>query len=240
MLRHDPAHPSRKLGEPHVESVRRNVVSIEAIGPCFGWSWSISRAGTHREQGAVGFWRVSRLCDSCGSAPFFRVQPSPGAGILTGMTTTSNEASAGQPIAKPSGLHHVRLSVSDIERSRAFYTSLLGTEPAIDKTSELSDPGAVDDPERLYGGVVFELGEQILGLRPMPGAAGDRFSPTRVGLDHLSLAVSSRAELDAAAERLSAAGVEHGDVIELTDQGMQILSVQDPDDINLELTAPLS
>lgn len=155
------------------------------------------------------------------------------------MTAIPSEASAGQPIANPTGLHHVRLSVSDIERSRAFYTRLLGAEPAIDKTSELSDPGAVDDPQRLYGGVVFELGDQVLGLRPVPSAAGDRFSPTRVGLDHLSLAVSSRADLDAAVERLSAAGVEHGGVIELSEQGMQILSVQDPDDINLELTAPL-
>jgi len=155
------------------------------------------------------------------------------------MTTSTPEA-AGQPVAQATGLHHVRLSVTDIERSRAFYTHLLGSPPAIDKTSELSDPAAVDDPQRLYGGVVFELGEQVLGLRPVPGAVGDRFSPTRVGLDHLSLAVSSRADLDAAAERLSAAGVEHGEVIELTEQGMQILSVQDPDDINLELTAPLT
>jgi len=174
-----------------------------------------------------------------GSGVALRVRPRRGAGILADMTATSSATPAGQPIADPTGLHHVRLSVSDIERSRTFYTALLGAEPAIDKTSELSDPSAVDDPQRLYGGVVFELGDQVLGLRPVPGAAGDRFSPTRVGLDHLSLAVSSRADLDAAAERLSAAGVEHGEVIELAEQGMQILSVQDPDDINLELTAPL-
>ncbi|WP_211298932.1 VOC family protein [Kineococcus rhizosphaerae] len=142
-------------------------------------------------------------------------------------------------MSRPTGLHHVRLSVSDIARSRAFYTQLLGTDPAIDNTAELSDPTAVDDPQRLYGGVVFEVGEQILGLRPVPGAAGETFTPNRVGLDHVSLAVSSRADLEAAAARLSAAGVEHGEIVELSEQGLQILSIQDPDDINLELTAPL-
>lgn len=155
---------------------------------------------------------------------------------MTSSTTSSHD----QPVSRPTGLHHVRLSVSDIARSRAFYTQLLGTDPAIDNTAELSDPTAVDDPQRLYGGVVFEVGEQILGLRPVPGAAGETFTPTRVGLDHVSLAVSSRADLEAAAERLSAAGVEHGEIVELSEQGLQILSIQDPDDINLELTAPLS
>ena len=70
--------------------------------------------------------------------------------------------------------------------------------------------------------------------------AGDRFESTRVGLDHLSLAVGSAEDLQAAAARLDAAGVEHGEVTELAGFGIAILSVQDPDDINLELTAPLS
>ena len=60
-----------------------------------------------------------------------------------------------------------------------------------------------------------------------------------MGLDHLSLAVASSDELRAVASRLDAAGVHHGEVTELTGFGIAILSVQDPDDINLELTAPL-
>ena len=69
--------------------------------------------------------------------------------------------------------------------------------------------------------------------------AGDRFRSTRVGLDHLSLAVGSAEDLQEAAARLDAAGVEHGEVTELTGFGIAILSVQDPDDINLELTAQI-
>ncbi|MEZ0493808.1 VOC family protein [Kineococcus sp. TBRC 1896] len=147
------------------------------------------------------------------------------------MTTTDT------PAAQPTGIHHVRLTVTDIARSKAFYQDVFDVEPAVDFSAEAADPGVREDPERLYGGCVFALGDQLLGLRPV-AEAGDRFVSTRVGLDHVSLRVGSRADLERAAERLAARGVEHGQVLEL-DQGIAILSLQDPDDINLELTAPL-
>ena len=143
------------------------------------------------------------------------------------------------PLARPQAIHHVRLTVTDIGRSKHFYRSLLGVDPAIDTSDQAGQPGISEDPARYYGGCVFPLGDQLLGLRPVADA-GDRFESTRVGLDHVSLAVGSRAELTAAAERLDAAGIEHGEVTDLTDAGLAILSLQDPDDINLELTAPLT
>lgn len=142
------------------------------------------------------------------------------------------------PIAQPAAIHHVRLTVTDIARSKDFYRRLLGTDPAIDFSDQAAGPGVSEDPARFYGGCTFSVGEQLLGLRPV-APAGDRFQSTRVGLDHLSLGVGSPAELHAAAARLDAAGVEHGKVTELGELGMAILSLQDPDDINLELTAPL-
>ena len=149
------------------------------------------------------------------------------------MTDTS------EPLARPGAIHHVRLTVTDIARSRDFYVRLLGAEPAVDLSDQAGDPAVRADPARIYGGCVFSVGNQLLGLRPV-AEAGDRFRSTRVGLDHLSLAVGSVEELRTAAARLDAADVEHGEVIELTGFGIAILSVQDPDDINLELTAPLS
>ncbi len=134
----------------------------------------------------------------------------------------------------PSGIHHLRLTVTDIARSKAFYTTLFGREPVLDHSTEVDEPGVKDDQTRFYGGVVFSFGHQVIGLRPVADPA-DTFSSTRVGLDHLGLLVESRADLDRAAERLSADGVPHGEV---TDIGsMFILSLQDPDDINLELCA---
>jgi len=143
------------------------------------------------------------------------------------------------PLARPQAIHHVRLTVTDIARSKAFYRSLLGTDPALDFSDQVDEPGVREDPAKLYGGCAFPLGDQLLGLRPV-AAAGDSFESTRVGLDHVALAVGSPADLRSAVSRLDAAGVEHGEVTELGDLGMAILSVQDPDDINLELSAPLS
>ena len=148
------------------------------------------------------------------------------------MTDTS------EPLARPGAIHHVRLTVTDIARSKDFYGRLLGAVPAVDFSDQAGDPAVQEDPARLYGGCVFAVGGQLLGLRPV-AEAGDRFRSTRVGLDHLSFGVGSPEELQAAAARLDAAGVEHGEVTELTGFGIAILSVQDPDDINLELTAPL-
>ncbi len=142
------------------------------------------------------------------------------------------------PLARPQAIHHVRLTVTDIARSKAFYRSLLGVDPAFDFSDRVDEPGVRDDPARLFGGCVFPVGDQLVGLRPV-AAAGDVFESTRVGLDHLSLALGSLADLRAAAARLDEAGVVHGQVDELDGLGLAILSVQDPDDINLELSAPV-
>ncbi|MBR7743359.1 VOC family protein [Phycicoccus sp. BSK3Z-2] len=135
------------------------------------------------------------------------------------------------------GFAHVRLTVTDIDRSVAFYDRVFGWPKAIDAREYGGDPGIEASPEKFYAGVVYELPQgTLLGLRPVGDEA---FRAERTGLDHVSFAVESRADLDAAAEALTDAGVDHGEVVELTEAGMAILSVQDPDDINLELTSPL-
>jgi glyoxylase I family protein len=145
--------------------------------------------------------------------------------------------SSGPPAARPAGIHHVRLTVTDIGQSRDFYARVFGSAPAVDFSGE-SDPGIREDQARLYGGCVFIFGQQIVGLRPV-AAASDRFESTRVGLDHIGLTVDSAADLRAAADRLTAMGITHGEITELPAFGLAILSLQDPDDINLELVAPL-
>lgn len=146
-----------------------------------------------------------------------------------------NDARTG--IVDPQGFAHVRLTVTDIHRSKAFYEQLFGMPPGSDFSDQVDDPTVRDDPWRTYGGCSFTFHGQTLGLRPVADP-GDRFDPDRVGLDHLSLRVRSVEDLHRAAERLDAAGIEHGEVTDLEPFGLVILSVQDPDDINLELAAP--
>ncbi|MFJ4297661.1 VOC family protein [Curtobacterium sp. NPDC089689] len=141
-----------------------------------------------------------------------------------------------ESFAHPTALAHVRVTVTDIHRSKAFYEQLLGVEPAMDFSEHADEPGIEQDRERLYGGCIFPLGDQLFGLRPV-APHGQRFDPDTVGLDHVSFTVGSVAALHDAAARLDAAGIEHGAVTDLGDAGIVILSVQDPDDINLEFTA---
>ena len=99
-------------------------------------------------------------------------------------------------------------------------------------------PAGADDATReqlgfLYGGVIYQLGSSLLGLRPV---ATDSFDEDRVGLDHLSFTVPGRADLDAAADLLDERGVAHGGVKDIG--AGYILEFRDPDNIALELFAP--
>jgi catechol 2,3-dioxygenase-like lactoylglutathione lyase family enzyme len=137
-----------------------------------------------------------------------------------------------------SGCHHLRLTVTDIARSREFYTEVLGFQVLVQSPGDPSDPAVRQDPNQLYGGVVLVSGGLVMGLRPV-APAGDRFDSERVGLDHLSFTVASRAVLEQAAEKLTEMGITHGEVKELAGFGLAILSVDDPDGIHLELSAPV-
>lgn len=142
------------------------------------------------------------------------------------------------PLISTTGTHHVRLTVSDIQRSRRFYEEVLGFPIAAESPGSPDDPEVRADPFRLYGGVVFQANGMLLGLRPV-AASSDRFDPDRVGLDHLSFTVTTREELVAATARLDAAGVPHGEITEMAQFGIAILAFDDPDGIQLELTAPI-
>lgn len=141
-------------------------------------------------------------------------------------------------LIETTGLHHLRITVTDIVRSRAFYQDVLGFDVAAESPGDVDDPEVRADPTQLYGGVVFKTNGILFGLRPV-AEASDRFDSTRVGLDHISFSVPSVGELHSTARRLDEAGVEHGEVRELGDFGMAILSFNDPDGVHLELSAPL-
>ena len=132
------------------------------------------------------------------------------------------------------GFAHVRLTVTDLVRSRAFYDQLFGWDVAYEV------PADADDATKqalgfLFGGLIYAVPGGLVGLRPVaPG--GDAFDENRVGLDHLALSVGSRADLDAAVEALEALGAPHEQVKDLGQ--VLILEFRDPDGIALELSAP--
>jgi glyoxylase I family protein len=124
-------------------------------------------------------------------------------------------------------IHHLALTVTDLQRSVDFYTSLLGFQKVMDLS-----------PTR----VLLSNNQVVLavGTAPDPSRspAGDRFDENRVGIDHLSLSVARRADLDEAVRLLDERGVSRGEIKDLGGLGICVLAFRDPDNIQLELTAP--
>jgi glyoxylase I family protein len=131
-----------------------------------------------------------------------------------------------------SSIAHVRLTVTDIERSRQFYEAVFGW-PVLLEVPENADEATRKQFGFLFGGVIYDLGGTLLGLRPV---ATDRFDEDRVGLDHIAFRLGSKAELDTAAAHLDDVGVAHEPVKDIGPS--YILEFRDPDNIALELTAP--
>jgi glyoxylase I family protein len=120
---------------------------------------------------------------------------------------------------------HVAVTVSDLARSEAWYTKLLGAEPVLDE-----DTGP-------FRHIVYAIGGTLLGLHGFPDLkSADAFDERRPGLDHIAFGCADRAELEAWAARLDELGVSHGGVID-AHYGSG-LSFRDPDNIALELFAP--
>jgi len=128
---------------------------------------------------------------------------------------------------KTGAVHHVRMTVTDPARSRDFYTRLLGFDVMMD----------------FPDGVLVTNGAIFIGLRTAPepseAQAGDTFNPNRPGLDHLTLSVASRDDLESAAALCKEQGVSCGEVVDFGAQfGFYVLMLHDPDGIQIELAAP--
>lgn len=122
------------------------------------------------------------------------------------------------------GVSHIDLTVTDLDRSEAFYAELFGMRRVLDGRNDEHHFAAryLFHPDSLL----------ILGLvqHDRPGGG---FDERRCGLDHLSLNVASRAELDAWIARLDAAGIDHSPLNE--GEMWDVLVFRDPDGIQLEL-----
>jgi glyoxylase I family protein len=132
---------------------------------------------------------------------------------------------------------HVRITVTDIDRSRAFYDRVFGFDVLAEAPSDDADQATKDAMWFVFGGVIYQFPGGVFGVRPV-APAGDRFDEDRVGLDHVSFAVPSRDDLEATATLLDELGVEHGGIKDIG-SGL-ILEFRDPDNIALELFTPAS
>ena len=123
---------------------------------------------------------------------------------------------------------HVALTVSDLERSVAWYGRLFGAEPVLDE-----DTGP-------FHHVVWVLGDgTLLGLHQhAKQESAEPASEFRPGLDHVSFGCTNRAELERWQDRLDQFAIQHGGVVDAP-YGSGV-SFRDPDNIAVEFFAPPS
>lgn len=124
-------------------------------------------------------------------------------------------------------VHHLRLTVTDVDCSRQFYMDVMGFQVAME----------------IPPGVLLTNGSVLLGMGPAPEVSrrtkSDRFDENRVGLDHLSFSVATREDLERAATMLDERRIPHGEIKDLGPAfGIYVLMIRDPDNIQLELSAP--
>jgi catechol 2,3-dioxygenase-like lactoylglutathione lyase family enzyme len=125
-------------------------------------------------------------------------------------------------------VHHITLRVWSVSRSAAFYTELLGFKQSLS----------------LGPRVLLSNGSAILVLTQQDesfGGAANASEECRTGIERLSFRVGSYEELEQAVSLLDARGVSHDKVVDWgPDLGLYVLALRDPDNIQLELTAPYS
>ena len=119
------------------------------------------------------------------------------------------------------GLSHLALRVTDLARSKQFYSETLGF-PVI---MEMGDIVLVN-----ANGILLAM----RGGNPAT-APDDRFNPYRVGLEHVALAVADPADLEGMQQQLDAVGVRNNGVEDDASTGGRYISFYDPDGIAWEL-----
>src|SRR3954454_1455952 len=122
-----------------------------------------------------------------------------------------------------SGVHHVKLPVSDLDRSREWYTSVLGLRVEIE---------FVEDGELMGLALGDAAGRLRLALRLDPVRAS-----ALSGFDVLALEVPEREDVDAWRDLLDDLGQAHGGVVTGHKGGSVLVGLHDPDGIEIRLYA---
>jgi glyoxylase I family protein len=133
-------------------------------------------------------------------------------------------------------LHHIALTVSDLDASVEWYSKVFGVRHVMDAPH----PGGVgrilaDDTESL-----------VFALHAHDRSAGELFHETRTGLDHVGFVSRSRSDLERWQEHLANHGVERAAAADrpLTQSPIadepygSVLVFRDRDNIQLEVFAP--
>ncbi len=125
-----------------------------------------------------------------------------------------------------SGAHHLALTVTDVERSAAWYRDLLDLVEVLSGSDDSVSFRVLAHPGSGW----------VMGVRQYAAGSGDGFDELRTGLDHLAFGVATRSELDAWENELQRRGITYTPAAE-TPIGTVVV-FRDPDNIQLEFWLP--
>jgi len=117
------------------------------------------------------------------------------------------------------GLHHIVLTVSDLERSSVFYERILGIKSGGNKAARWISCGT------------FLLAFQLPPHNPLPN---DRFDENRIGLDHIGFSVESRGQLENLLLLLEEMNIPTAGIEFDPDGQEEYVCFRDPDNIQVE------
>lgn len=126
-------------------------------------------------------------------------------------------------MADISGIHHISLTVSDLDVSTGWYSALFDVTVARRWATGDLEKAMLVDPD---GKPVL-----ILTTHGAEAVAGP-FSERRPGLDHLAFAVADTAALEQWRDRLDSLGIERSDIAEGSTS--HLIAFRDPDNVALE------
>ncbi|PZS06089.1 MAG: glyoxalase [Chloroflexi bacterium] len=133
-------------------------------------------------------------------------------------------------------LHHIALTVTDLDASIAWYEKVFGITYRTEVGHEGGTGKLLSDDSR----------QLVIVLHRHDDNQAEMFKETRTGLDHVGLAVASRSDLEAWQAHLKELGVEQASPADrpltqspiLDPKYASVLVFRDPDNIQLELFAP--
>jgi glyoxylase I family protein len=135
--------------------------------------------------------------------------------------TTAEESASTAPI---SGLSHVQLNVSDVAVSARWYSTVLSLVPY------------AEDLAIGYVALRQPSAKLVVVLTQRAGTRANSTESIGEALDHIAFAAHDGDSLQAWADHLTKAGIEHHGIV--LENGHPSLQLRDPDGIAIELVAP--
>lgn len=124
------------------------------------------------------------------------------------------------------GIHHVSLTVTDLARSVAWYTDVLGFAVDADVEGDTFRRTRLRHPDAPL----------VLTLTRHSAGTSEPFAETRPGLDHLALQAPGLTDVEEWQRHLDERGVAHSPIKRRSGE-VAIITLRDPDNIQLEIFA---